>query len=204
MESVCYCAQHYNTEKQRCTMDPEKFEKSAPLEQYFPDSPQYEAFKDISLDFGRFQASEGLFNPDAWGLDHPGLHKLVHKAIQECSMDIRKEMSRSVFLVGGVTQMPGLVDRLTVELDNLTPPAIRPKVHASPYRYHAAYIGACVLAESPAFAQSKITKEEWTKQGNSALRKWHFKVIVLMDIYIYKSHFVIVIFVSFHETFSHG
>lgn len=38
-------------------------------------------FRSISLDFGRFQATEGLFNPDAWGLDHPGLHKLVHKAI---------------------------------------------------------------------------------------------------------------------------
>lgn len=47
---------------------------------------------------------------------------------QECSMDIRKEMSRSIFLAGGVTQLPGLVDRLTTELDNLTPPAIRPKV----------------------------------------------------------------------------
>lgn len=43
-------------------------------------------------------------------------------------MDIRKEMSRSIFLAGGVTQLPGLNDRLTTELDNLTPPAIRPKV----------------------------------------------------------------------------
>lgn len=87
-------------------------------------------------------------------------------------MDIRKEMSRSIFLAGGVTQLPGLNDRLTTELDNLTPPAIRPKVHASPYRYHAAYIGACVLAESPAFTQSRITQEDWNKHGNATLRKW--------------------------------
>ena len=37
--------------------------------------------RSLGLDFGRFQATEGLFNPDAWGLDHPGLHKLVHKAV---------------------------------------------------------------------------------------------------------------------------
>lgn len=43
-------------------------------------------------------------------------------------MDIRKEMSRSIFLVGGVSLLPGIADRLTTELDNLTPPAIRPKV----------------------------------------------------------------------------
>ncbi|KAK8402073.1 hypothetical protein O3P69_001278 [Scylla paramamosain] len=169
LENICYCAHHYNTEKARCTKNPENFEKSVSLAEYCTKDWPYES---ISLDFGRFQATEGLFNPDAWGLDHPGLHKLVHKAIMECSMDIRKEMSRSIFLAGGVTQLPGLVDRLTTELDNLTPPAIRPKVHASPYRYHAAYIGACVLAESPAFTQSRISQEDWNKHGNSTLRKW--------------------------------
>lgn len=170
LENICYCAHHYNTERARCTNNPDLYEKEVTLSEYFHtnDCP----YQTISLDFGRFQATEGLFNPDAWGLDHPGLHKLVHKAIMECSMDIRKEMSRSIFLAGGVTQLPGLVDRLTTEIDNLTPPAIRPKVHASPYRYHAAYIGACVLAESPAFVQSRISREDWNKQGNAVLRKW--------------------------------
>lgn len=170
LENICYCAHHYNTEKARCANNPDNFEKGVSLSEYFhsKDCP----YENISLDFGRFQATEGLFNPDAWGLDHPGLHKLVYKAIMECSMDIRKEMSRSIFLAGGVTQLPGLTDRLTTEIDNLTPPAIRPKVHASPYRYHAAYIGACVLAESPGFVQSRVTREEWNKQGPAALRKW--------------------------------
>ncbi|XP_018019806.1 actin, alpha skeletal muscle [Hyalella azteca] len=171
LENACYCALHYNTEKARCTSNPEAFEKSVPLREFFP-GPTPAPYESVELDFGRFQATEGLFNPDAWGLDHPGLHKLVHKAILECSMDIRKEMSRSIFLAGGVTQLPGLADRLTAELDNLTPPAIRPKVHVSPYRYHAAFIGACTLAESPAFTQSLVTKENWMKNGNAALRKW--------------------------------
>ncbi|XP_068248556.1 LOW QUALITY PROTEIN: uncharacterized protein [Palaemon carinicauda] len=169
LENICYCAHHYNTEKARCTNNPDNYEKGVSLAEYFQKDCSFES---ISLDFGRFQATEGLFNPDAWGLDHPGIHKLVHKAIMECSMDIRKEMSRSIFLAGGVTQLPGLVERLTTEIDNLTPPAIRPKVHASPYRYHAAYIGACVLAESPAFTQSRITREDWNKHGNAALKKW--------------------------------
>ncbi|XP_076064584.1 uncharacterized protein LOC143038846 [Oratosquilla oratoria] len=170
LENLCYCAQHYNTEKARCTNNPDNFEKSVTLGEFFHgrDCP----YETISLDFGRFQSTEGVFNPDAWGLDHPGLHKLVHKAIQECSMDIRKEMSRSIFLVGGASQLPGLAERLTTELDNLTPPAIRPKVHCSPHRYHAAYLGACVLAESNAFQQSKITREEWNKYGNASIRKW--------------------------------
>ncbi|CAL4061323.1 unnamed protein product [Meganyctiphanes norvegica] len=170
LENSCYCAHHYNTEKARCTNNSENFEKNVSLSEFFQGQPC--PYANVNVDFGRFQATEGLFNPDAWGLDHPGLHKLVHKAIQECSMDIRKEMSRSIFLSGGVSQLPGLTDRLTTELDNLTPPAIRPKVHSSPYSYHAAYLGGCVLAESPAFVQSRITREDWNKHGNMALRKW--------------------------------
>lgn len=37
---------------------------------------------EISLELGRFQVTEGLFHPEAWGLDNPGIQKLVHKAIQ--------------------------------------------------------------------------------------------------------------------------
>lgn len=79
LENICYSAHHYNTEKARCTKNSDNFEKSVSLAEYFgtKDCP----YESITLDFGRFQATEGLFNPDAWGLDHPGLHKLVHKAI---------------------------------------------------------------------------------------------------------------------------
>lgn len=38
-------------------------------------------FSNISLELGRFQITEGLFHPEAWGLDNPGVQKLVHKAI---------------------------------------------------------------------------------------------------------------------------
>lgn len=33
------------------------------------------------MELGRFQITEGLFHPEAWGLDNPGVQKLVHKAI---------------------------------------------------------------------------------------------------------------------------
>jgi hypothetical protein len=37
---------------------------------------------EIELDCGRFHGPEGLFKPELWGLDSPGIHKLVYKAIQ--------------------------------------------------------------------------------------------------------------------------
>lgn len=87
-------------------------------------------FRTLTLDAGRFQAPEGLFHPQAWGLDHPGVHRMVYKAIQECSMDARKTMARSVFLAGGLTMLPGFAERLREELAALLPPAAQPKVRA--------------------------------------------------------------------------
>lgn len=171
LERACYCAENYNKELQKFYSDPQSFEMAIPVEQFFDGDAPWET---ISLDSGRFQAPEGLFNPDAWGLDNPGIQKLVSKAIQECSLDVRKEMSRSIYLSGGVTVLPGFPERLQIELDHLTPPAIFPKVHASPYRAHAAYLGACILASSSGFHQAKVTRDDWIANGSSCLKKWHF------------------------------
>ena len=77
----------------------------------------------------RFQATEGLFNPEIWGLDGQGIHKLILKAIQSCSMDLRREMAKNLYLAGGMSRIPGLVERLEKELKSLLPPSINVKVY---------------------------------------------------------------------------
>lgn len=61
-------------------------------------------------------------------MDGLGVHKLVHKAIMSASVDLRKEMARSVFLCGGLSRIPGLRERLERELRALLPPALTVKV----------------------------------------------------------------------------
>jgi hypothetical protein len=34
------------------------------------------------VELGRFQVTEGLFHPEAWGLDNAGIQVLVNKAVQ--------------------------------------------------------------------------------------------------------------------------
>ena len=48
--------------------------------------------------------------------------------MQDCSMDIRKEMVSSIFLSGGVTLLPNFPKRLEAEVDRLTPSHLVPKV----------------------------------------------------------------------------
>ncbi|XP_046406076.1 uncharacterized protein LOC124171003 isoform X2 [Ischnura elegans] len=171
VENLCYCAQNYSSEHKEAMNDIEKVKKEISIKEVYCDANFN--VDSISLDIARFHAPEGLFNPDIWGHDNIGVHKMVHKGIQECSMDIRKEMIRSIYLSGGVTMIPGFASRLLLEIDKLTPPSITPKVHASPYRYHAAYIGACVLAISDQVSELTVRRQEWMKSGADLLRKWN-------------------------------
>ena len=82
----------------------------------------------------RFEISEGIFKPEVWGLDQAGVHVLVKKAIAECSLDVRREVTQSIFLSGGLTMLPGFKERLEAELEKLLP--AKPRVHASPHRCH--------------------------------------------------------------------
>lgn len=56
------------------------------------------------------------------------MHKLVAKAIRECSVDVRREMSKSIYVSGGVSMLPGFPGRLQLEMDRLTPESVVPKV----------------------------------------------------------------------------
>jgi len=173
LEQVAYVAGPdvggYTSELQKARKDPASVRASVDVR---PFSNGHLPWDDVSLELGRFQVTEGLFHPEAWGLDNPGIQTMVHKAIQDCSMDIRKEMVSSIFLSGGVTLLPNFPKRLEAEVDRLTPSHLVPKVHASPYRYHASYIGACVLSDSSTYDQSKIRLQEWTANGVDAVRKW--------------------------------
>uniref|UniRef100_A0A1S4M122 Actin, putative n=1 Tax=Ixodes scapularis TaxID=6945 RepID=A0A1S4M122_IXOSC len=160
-QQACYVAGNYAQELRRFHFDPDSVEKSVPIG------------RSVSVDVGRFQAPEGLFQPELWGLDSGGVHKLVQRALQECSMDIRREMARSIYLSGGLTLLPGFAERLQAELDTLTPDTVTPKVHASPYREHMAFLGASTMASTSAFDGVCVTLREWQQQGPACLAKWH-------------------------------
>eukprot|EP00795_Rhopilema_esculentum_P002177 gene2177-17768_t len=61
----------------------------------------------VNVGTERFRCTEGLFDPNAWGKDYEGIHKLVAKAIKQSGIDQRKEMCRKIFLSGGTTLIEG-------------------------------------------------------------------------------------------------
>jgi len=164
-EKACYAALDYKQETQNSLKEKGKFKLEL--------QDQINDFKKIELpESARFNAVEGLFNPEIWGIDGQGIHKLIHKAIQSSSMDLRREMARNIYLCGGMSRIPGLKDRLEKELKALLPPALTVKVNCSEYSYHSAYLGAFKFIQQPEYSKLFITRQDWATENVNCLRKW--------------------------------
>ncbi|XP_054721186.1 uncharacterized protein LOC129230973 [Uloborus diversus] len=168
MENAAYVAQDFDTEVQLSTGNTDVIKKSIALPQFGKDS----AMLEISLDDARFKIPEGLFKPELWGLDNQGIHQLVQKAIQATSVDARKRIAESIYVSGGVTMLPGFVERLSKEVSKLSKTKVMPKVFASKYRYHCSYIGACKFASMKEFPQVCINYDEYSKDRVASLKKF--------------------------------
>lgn len=59
---------------------------------------------------------------------------------------------------GGTSLLHGMAERIENEIAKLVPGTIQVKVHMSPWRYHAAYLGAQVIASGKLFNKCCATK----------------------------------------------
>ena len=69
----------------------------------------------------RFTCPEMLFNAGLEGKKTRGIHQIAWDAVQECDLDIRKEVFRNLVLAGGNSMYTGLADRMQTELTGLLP-----------------------------------------------------------------------------------
>ncbi|KAI3410518.1 hypothetical protein GPALN_004619 [Globodera pallida] len=107
----------------------------------------------------RFMAPEGLFRPQLWALELPGLHRMVHEAIQKCPIDSRRTLYRNIYLTGGTSQLRGLAERLEHELAQLAPASVPVQVLNSPWRRHSAYLGTHVIAAGDDFEKCCVNNK---------------------------------------------
>ena len=65
----------------------------------------------------RTQPSEVLFSPsDHTGSEELGVHRLLHRSVMSCDIDVRSRLFESIELVGGGTMMTGLPERVLKEV----------------------------------------------------------------------------------------
>ncbi|MFH4974826.1 hypothetical protein AB6A40_001535 [Gnathostoma spinigerum] len=153
MEQSCYLAVDYENEAKKSE---EQVKTIISLDEFDLDAGMPTSF---TVSTARFETTEGLFKPKKWDMDTKGLHYLVNDAVQRSPIDTRKTLLRNIYLAGGASLLPGLAERLEMEISSLVSPALHTEVHISPWRYHVAYLGAQVVASSNAFDQTCVTRD---------------------------------------------
>ncbi|OLS30618.1 MAG: Bacterial actin-related protein, partial [Candidatus Heimdallarchaeota archaeon AB_125] len=125
-ERLCYVA-----------LDPEKelklAEKVSGMEKTYtlPDG------ETLTIGAERFMAPELLFNPGAIGSEENPLDELIYRSIQNCDVDLRRDLYANIVLSGGSTMFPGLKERLHKELTELVPETMEVKIIAPPERRYS-------------------------------------------------------------------
>ena len=167
-EKLCYVSEDYEGDVEKCESNLAAYTRATDLNAFqLPDHR-----KVVALDIECFKAAEGLFDPNKWGKDVPGIHELVWKAVQASPIDQRREMAKKIYLSGGTTGLPGLKERLEKEVSQLATTGLAVEVHVSETQQHAAFMGASVLATLGSFQNYLVTREEFSSLGFDALKKW--------------------------------
>lgn len=128
--------------------------------------------KVITIGNERFRCPEYLFKPlEMNGRELPGIHELTYRSIQECDVDVRRDLYQNIILSGGTTLYEGMGERLLKEVENKAPKSITVKVIASPDRRFAVWRGGSTLTSLSTFASMWITKEDYEEHGASIVHR---------------------------------
>ena len=127
----------------------------------------------VSVNAPRFLGPEALFNPGLIkeGDEVPGMHTMTYESINECDIDVRKDLYSNVILSGGTTLYEGLPDRLEKELDGMCPQKNVVKIIASADRYYSVWTGGSTLCSLSTFTSQWITKEEYEENGAEIIHR---------------------------------
>lgn len=115
----------------------------------------------------RFVVPEVLFRPSDAGLaaDLVGLAPAIVKSIQACPQHFHPALYQSIYLVGGLCQIPNLKSRLELELRTLIPVEYDLAIDMSATPTEQAWLGAKCWITQTSFSQWSISREEWLASG---------------------------------------
>jgi len=119
----------------------------------------------ITIGNERFRCPEVLFQPSLIGMEADGVDKLLFKSINDCDVDVRRELYSNVVLSGGTTMFRNIDARVKLELERLAPASIDIKIMAPPERKYSVWIGGSILSSLSTFDEMWISRDEYDEAG---------------------------------------
>lgn len=122
----------------------------------------------------RFAIPEALFRPSDVGLprDWAGLPAAIAQSIEACPRPFQPALWQSIHLVGGLTQLPGLQERLYQELRALAPCEWEICIETANDPVHGAWMGACNLSHIRPVEEWSISRDEFLDSKQSKRGLW--------------------------------
>ena len=148
-EKYCYVAYDYDNEIRECEGSETRIK--------LPDG------QELNLGVDKLKCPESLFKPSFVEKNFGGIHEECYTSIQKTDTEIRKDLYSNIVLSGGNTLFQGLPERLSKEIQKLTPSAVsnKVKVVAMAERKYATWIGASIFSSLSTFQCMWITKAEY-------------------------------------------
>lgn len=111
--------------------------------------------------------SENLFRTQSES--RLGLGDLIHQCISACDVDLRAQLIGNVVLCGGGASIPGLVDRLSLELSKFYSPAkLKFSFLGTSYeKKFTSWIGGSILCSMGTFQQMWATRKDYEEHGSN-------------------------------------
>eukprot|EP00764_Aduncisulcus_paluster_P013213 gnl/Carplike_NY0171/6545_a8987_238.p1 GENE.gnl/Carplike_NY0171/6545_a8987_238~~gnl/Carplike_NY0171/6545_a8987_238.p1 ORF type:complete len:363 (-),score=61.85 gnl/Carplike_NY0171/6545_a8987_238:67-1050(-) len=160
-EKLCYCSLDYEREITETGSKDMSYE--------LPDGQR------ITIGRERFKCPEALFNPQKlMHREHGGLQDILHETIQQCGIDIKKELYNSIIVSGGTTLLRNFEVRLYKEMKTLAPASIKIKINASSDRRWAVWKGGSTLTQLSTFGSMWISRREYEEEGVSIVHRRKF------------------------------
>jgi len=121
----------------------------------------------------RFAVPEVLFSPSDAGLpsDWASLPAAIVQSIEACPKALQPAMYQSLWLVGGLSQLSGLPERLHQELRALAPCEFQIELHFSESPEDEAWYGACKLAKEEMCDKWSISRRDWESISKRGISK---------------------------------
>lgn len=118
-----------------------------------------------------FRCAEPLFQPSLLGKDEGGIQQLTFDAISKCDIDLRRDLYQNIVLSGGTTMLPGLKERLEIELLRMAPEKTPVKIAAPADRKYSVWCGGSILASLHSFKDMWMTRQEYNDSGPSFVHR---------------------------------